>query len=153
MKIDIDQRAKTRIQKRLSLTMCTKVIQPALRDLAEFTDRSATSNLNNRIYKKPPSPSYTKTGRALAGHRIDRVTPLTFILVQDSRIKNLSPRKNSFGYTPKKSPRINYLPFLDKNSRISKLNTHYWTDAKEWSKRSWKLYFRNALRKAFKETR
>lgn len=88
-------------------------VDNAIRAVALEMDNEALENLQDRIYSRPPSPNYVRTGAAQQGREVKKVG-----------------RGRKVIYNPQlKGKAINYAPMLNKNSRIPKLHTLFWEDA------------------------
>jgi hypothetical protein len=81
---------------------------------------TAKENIDERIYSQAPSPRYIRTGKAKKGIvKFNKGTQGQ--VVADSRKAGASK---------------NYTPFLNKNSKIKKLNTLFWDDAVKTTKKN-----------------
>lgn len=101
------------IQKILNTSLDT-VINEAIFDISAFFENKATENIKTRIYDKPESKNYRRTGRALGGRKNEAIDKFSRIVRNDTRIKGAEK---------------NYAPMLNKNPKIKKLNTRFWDDA------------------------
>lgn len=112
-----------------------KALSDAVFDIAGIIDNEATINIKDRIYGKPPSPRYRRTGSALGGRANESLGDMKRKVVNDTRLKG---RKSK-----------NYAPMLNKNRRIKRFNTHYWDDAVETAEEKAKTIVQDKLKKAF----
>lgn len=88
-------------------------IDEAITAIALELDNLALDNLQERIYSKPQSRHYKRTGAAQQGR----------IIKSESRGKRVI-------YNPQlKGASKNYAPMLNKNRRIFSLHTLFWDDA------------------------
>jgi len=106
-----------------------------VRELALHLSEGSTEKLDERIYSRPPSPHYRRTGRALRGRSNKKQGTGKRLVTRDTRLAGAQK---------------NYVPFLNRNRRIRRFNTLFWEDSIEDTKKFAKKAGNKALRKAFK---
>jgi hypothetical protein len=112
---NIDLTGDKEVNKKYSLNI-VKFLKTKVFDISALVERERQKNIKSRIYAKPASKSYKRTGRALGG----------------SVIRNKSSdglAKQVVNNTKLKGAKKNYSPMLNKNKRIKRFNTNFWTDA------------------------
>ena len=93
------------------------MIEDTVSTLARDLRTEATTRLRKKIYGQPPSPHYIRTGKALRS-----------IFAESKAYHHWEVEGN----TMRSGADRNYLPFLNKNSRVSRLNSLFWDDSNEW---------------------
>ena len=96
----------------------SKVASRVIKQLSN-PNYKAKKYLKERVYNQSPSDNYQRTGTALGSILLKINNKLKATLVADTRLKWLHKRRK----------KRNYMPMLNRNSRIRRLNTHFWDDA------------------------
>lgn len=123
-----------KVQNLLSPNIDSMLDEIAFDAVALMTEKR-TENISQRIYAKPPSKSYRRTGRALGGTQVTKLGNAVYEIEDNTMIKGA---------------RRNYSPMLNKNKRIKKLATKYWDDAKKETKKEAGKIMKKRLNKSFK---
>lgn len=113
-------------------------LEEAVFDVSGYLENKATENIKARVYSNAPSPRYKRTGRALGGHRNTKLGRLSRRVTGDTRFKGASK---------------NYMPYLNRNRRIKKLNTGYWDDAVEDARNQSQIIVRKAMARLLKKVK
>ena len=82
--------------------------------VAKIMENKAKSNINTRVYGQPPSKYYVRTGRAQRSIIANKQSNISYKVLSDTRVAGATK---------------NYTPYLNRNKRIRRLNTHFWDDA------------------------
>lgn len=97
-----------------------KAVNEPLTAIATEMENKSVEYLSDRIYGNAPSPRYRRTGAALRGRTMYSTGPSQVHIDYSSVIGGAAR---------------NYTPFLNRNSRIPKLNSKFLDDAFEETKK------------------
>lgn len=114
MEIRIDHGDLMRLAKILDKNY-SEFLKEFLNERALNLEQQASLFLQQRIYAMPPSKYYTRTGSAGRGHDVDEIEGGYQVFF--SSVSGGADRE--------------YSPFLNKNRRVGRLNTYFFTDAVE----------------------
>lgn len=107
----------------------------AVETLAARADNKLAENMQTRVYGRPTSPNYQRTGAARRGRSNVR--------------QGRTERKITYS-SKKGGASRNYSPYLNRNSRIKKNNTRFWDDGVKWTKKESKNVLKESIRKVWK---
>lgn len=96
---------------------------------------TAKENIDQRIYSQSPSPNYRRTGKAKKG------------IVKF----NKGTQGQVLADSTKAGASKNYTPFLNRNKKIGKLNTLFWDDAVEKTKKDAEKIAQEIIKKNLKK--
>jgi len=134
MEINIDLQNLDKVLNRLNFDW-DDLNKALISNISNEMEINAKQNIDQRIYAQPPSPRYIRTGKAKKGI--------------------LKFKKGTQGQvladTTLAGAGKNYTPFLNKNSKITKLNTNFWDDAVEKTKQETPKIAKEILKKFLKK--
>lgn len=102
-----------RIKRKLSINVGSKIIKPAIEESLRVFDQISNRQITQKVYNRPPSPTYQRTGRARRGRE------MTTRRREGRHVMDTKIAGAERGYSAA----------LNRNRRIEKNDTRFWDDS------------------------